>query len=128
MPVCKQIHAHIEVGPSNTRIKEYGHRNNDGHVECFIAVPDTDMPFTINLWTEGYIAPGLAVWVFMDGKYQSNRNKINMQLPVDDVSPSQYEANFRFRQKEEKMSDGSFVAREWTFAELKGGKLPRFRQ
>lgn len=126
MPECKQIRAHIEVGPSNTRIQEYHCRNSDGHVECFIAVPDTDMPFSINLWTEGYIAPGLGFWVFMDGEFQSNRNMVDMQLPVDGVPPDRYEAKLRMRQKEEKTSAGSFVAREWTFAQLQRGKLPRF--
>lgn len=118
MPELKQIEASIELGPSNTRLKEYGARYSDGHVETFVAVPDTDMPFTIHLKTQGYIAPGISFFVFMDGEYQCNRNKVGLKLPGDGVKPSEYETDFRLRQKEEKTSAGSFVAREWSFAKL----------
>ncbi|KAK0933350.1 hypothetical protein LTS01_026176, partial [Friedmanniomyces endolithicus] len=57
----------------------------------------------------GYIAPGLAAFVFMDGQYQCNRNRLRLKLPEDGVDPSQYEIDFYMRQKEEKAADGRFV-------------------
>ncbi|KAK0848845.1 hypothetical protein LTS02_013889, partial [Friedmanniomyces endolithicus] len=118
MPTLKQINCSIELGSSNAKLKEYGARYSDGAVETFIAVPDTKMPFYIHLETKGYIAPGLAAFVFMDGQYQCNRNRLGLKLPVDGVDSSQYEVDFYMRQKEEKGADGRFVGREWTFAQL----------
>ncbi|KAK0286181.1 hypothetical protein LTR35_004615 [Friedmanniomyces endolithicus] len=118
MPTLKQINCSIELGSSNAKLKEYGARYSDGAVETFIAVPDIKMPFYIHLETKGYIAPGLAAFVFMDGQYQCNRNRLGLKLPVDGGDPSQYEIDFYMRQKEEKGADGRFVGREWTFAQL----------
>ena len=125
MPTLKQISCSIELGLGNTKLKEYGARYSDGHVESFIAVPDTDIPFTVHIKSEGYIAPGLAFFVFMDGEYQCNRNRTCLQLPGPDVQIRQYETEFRLRQKEEKTSFGSFVVRDWTFAKLNRGKTSK---
>ncbi|KAK3117935.1 hypothetical protein LTR53_000227 [Teratosphaeriaceae sp. CCFEE 6253] len=118
MPTLKQVSCSIELGPRGTKLKEYGARYSDGGVETFVAVPETKIPFHIHLETKGYIAPGLAAFVFMDGQYQCNRNRLRLKLPEDGVDPSQYEIDFYMRQKEEKAADGRFVGREWTFAEL----------
>ena len=123
MPKLKQINCSIELGPSNTKLKEYGARYSDGHVEAFIAVPDTDIPFTIHLTTEGHIAPGIAFFVFMDGEYQCNRNRVCLKLPGEGVQPKDYETDFRLRQKEEKTTFGTFVVRDWTFAKLDRGDV-----
>ena len=123
MPTLKQINCSIELGPSNTKLKEYGARYSDGHVESFVAVPETDIPFSIHLQSEGYIAPGIAFFVFMDGEYQCNRNRIGLKLPLEDIQPTEYETEFRVRQKEEKTSFGTFVVRNWTFAKLNEGIL-----
>ena len=121
MPELKQIEVSLELGTSNTKLKEYGARYSDGHVETFVAVPETDMPFSIHITTKHYIAPGIAFFVFMDGEYQCNRNRIGLRLPADGVDPNEYETEFRMRQKEEKNSAGTFVAREWSFAKLNTG-------
>ena len=122
MPKLKQIECSIELGPRNVKLKEYGARYNDGHVETFIAIPDTDIPFTIHIKTDGYIAPGLAFFAFMDGEYQCNRNRIGFKVPGPGVEPAQYETEFRLRQKEEKTAYGSFVSRDWSFKKLQTGK------
>lgn len=129
MPTLKQINCSIELGPSNTKLKEYGARYSDGHVETFVAVPDTDIPFTVHLKSEGYIAPGLAFFVFMDGEYQCNRNRVCLKLPGEGVQPQDYETEFRVRQKEEKTSFGTFVVRDWTFAKLNRGEaIPKTKR
>ncbi|KXL45360.1 MAG: hypothetical protein FE78DRAFT_134072, partial [Acidomyces sp. 'richmondensis'] len=118
MPTLKQISCFVELGRGRTRLKEYGARYSDGHVESFIAVPDLSVPFCVHVQSEGYIAPGLAVFVFMDGEYQCNRNRQHLKLPGKGVSARQYEVDFTLRQKEEKKANGGFVGREWTFAQL----------
>ena len=121
MPKLKQISCSIELGSSNIKLNEYDTQYSDGYVETFVAVPETDLPFTIHVTSGGYIAPGLALFVFMDGEYQCNRNRSNLKLPGGDTPSGDYEIDFRLRQKEENASDCSFVARDWTFAKLQRG-------
>ena len=123
MPTLKQIHCSIELGASNIKLPEYGTTVGDGYTECFIAVPDTNIPFNVHIKSEGYIGPGLACFLFMDGVHQTNRNRIRLPMPGPGVKASDYEVEFRVRQKEEKTSDGMFLGREWTFALLDRGKL-----
>ncbi|KAI7281517.1 hypothetical protein KC345_g4060 [Hortaea werneckii] len=118
MPKLKQLVCSIELGQSRTPLQEYGARYSDGAVESFVAVPDTKIPFCIRLKSEGYIAPGLAAFVFMDGQYQCNRNKLQLRMPDDGMPESDYEIDFCLRQKEEKTANGTFVGRQWSFAEL----------
>lgn len=117
----KQISCSIELGPSNVKLPEYGTIVRDGYVETFVAVPDANIPFTLHIKTTGYIAPGLAIFVYMDGDYQCNRNRTNLKFPAEGLPKKEYEAEFRLRQKEEKTGDGKFVAREWSFARLDRG-------
>ena len=124
MPTLKQIQCSIELGPGHVKLKEYGTKYGDGYVQTFIAVPDTDIAFTVHIETEGYIAPGLAFWVFMDGEYQCNRNRVGLKLPGPTVDPARYEVEFRLRQKEERNAYGSFVGREWSFKQLDRSKHP----
>jgi hypothetical protein len=121
MPTLKQITTSIELGSGDTRLKEYDHRFTDGAVECFIMAPETDIPCHVRITTSGYIAPGLAAYVFIDGEYQCNRNRSCLEVPAEGVDPAEYEIDFKLRQKEEKTSDGYFVARDWFFTPLKTG-------
>lgn len=122
MPALKQIRCSVELGPRNVKLQEYGAKYSDGYVQTFIAVPDTDIPFTIHVETEGYIAPGIAFFVFMDGEYQCNRNRVDLKLPGPGVDPAEYQTDFRMRQKEEKTSYGSFISRPWSFKKLQTSK------
>jgi hypothetical protein len=121
MPTLKQISCSLELGSTNTKLKEYKHTYLDGGCEVYVAVPDTDIPFHIRVTSTGYIAPGLAAYVFIDGRYQCNRNRQGLSLPTDDTSPADYEVDFKLRQKEENTVGGLFVAREWSFAQLRAG-------
>lgn len=117
MPTLKQINCSIELG-NDTALKEYGIKYDDGVVETYIAVPNTKQPFQIHVQSTGYIAPGLAVFVFMDGIYQANRNKLDLKLHSRNGQRQDCEIDFLIRQKEEKDASGLFVGREWTFAHL----------
>ena len=123
MPKLKQITCSIELGQSRTKLREYGARYSDGAVETFIAVPETHVPFCVRVQSDGYIAPGLAVFVFMDGQYQCNRNKLKLSIPTDNMPKNQYEVDFCLRQKEEKTASGTFVGRDWSFAQLDTCKI-----
>ncbi|KAK6439237.1 hypothetical protein LTR95_004552 [Oleoguttula sp. CCFEE 5521] len=118
MPKLKQITCSLELAPNDVKLKEYDQRFRDGAVECFVAVPEAPIPFSVHMHTHGWIASGMAMFIFIDGVYQCNRNK---RCPgVLGVSETDsYDIDFRVRQREEKMADSSFIGREWMFQALK---------
>jgi hypothetical protein len=118
MPSLKQLTCTIELGSSHTKVAEYGKDYGDGHVTSYIAVPSEEVNFSIHLTSQGYIAPGLAMFVYMDGQYQCNRNRRGLQVPSKGVRDEHVEVDLRVRQKESKQADGSFLGRDWTFAGL----------
>ncbi|KAK5105811.1 hypothetical protein LTR62_002134 [Meristemomyces frigidus] len=119
MPTLNHIKCSVELVANKVQLKEYGTKYSDRAVETFIAVPQSDLPFVVRLQSEGYIAPGLSAFVFIDGEYHSNRNKLNLKLPNEAIDPCESVVDFTFRQKEDKDSDGNFIGRPWTFAKLK---------
>jgi len=122
MPKLKQLNCSIEFGHTNVKLKEYGTSYSDGHVETFIAVPDEEVEFSIHLTSEGYVAPGIAFFVYIDGRYQCNRNRRGLVVPEKKTPPVHYEVDLRVRQKESKQPEGSFIGRGWTFHELNTGE------
>ncbi len=121
MPKLRQIECSIELGSANIKLKEYDTLYNDGYVDTFVPVPETDINFTIHIKSSGYIAPGLAFFVFMDGEYQCNRNYLNLKLPGPGVTPRGYELDVRLRQKEQQHGDETFITRDWIFTKLQKG-------
>ncbi|OCL07107.1 hypothetical protein AOQ84DRAFT_65589 [Glonium stellatum] len=118
MPKLKDLDCSIELGRSNEKLREYGASYADGVVEAFVAIPSTPKNFTIHLLSTGYIAPGLAMFVYIDGVYQCNRNRQGLVIPDDVNSSSNACVDFRVRQKEERQADGKFMGREWNFEKL----------
>lgn len=124
MPLLKQISCHVQLSdPYGTVLREHGTQYGDGFVETFIAVPDEPSEFCITLSSSGFIAPGISMFVFMDGQYQCNRNRRGLIIPGRGVPSFQTEVNFVVRQKEHKRADGKFVARPWRFEKLNVGKM-----
>ena len=123
MPSLKDLHCSIELPDTDTRLQEFATKYTDGCVETFVAVPSGPQPFAIRLHSCDFIAPGLSVYVFIDGVYQCNRNRQNLKLrkPPDRKAL----VDFRVCQKEEQQKDGSMVAREWRFEKLNIGTLSR---
>ncbi|EFE44153.1 hypothetical protein TRV_01046 [Trichophyton verrucosum HKI 0517] len=80
MPTLKQLTCHIEWANCSIPFKEYGVTYRDGSVECLVPVQPASTPFSIRLTSSGYIAPGLAMFVYMDGVYQCNRNRDDLIL------------------------------------------------
>ncbi|KAF2808607.1 uncharacterized protein BDZ99DRAFT_341652, partial [Mytilinidion resinicola] len=122
MPSLKDINCSIELAGSYEKLHEYGVTYSDGVVEAYIPIPTNPKPFTVHLTTSGYIAPGLAMFVYIDGVYQCNRNRQGLIIPDGTVSLDRTLVDFRVRQKEETRSDGRFLGREWSFEKLNVGK------
>ncbi|KAJ4287297.1 hypothetical protein N0V90_012695 [Kalmusia sp. IMI 367209] len=116
MPSLKDLHCFIELSNGKAQLKEFGTTYGDGCVETFVAVPGRSQPFAIRLRSSKFIAPGLAMYVFIDGVYQCNRNRQHLKLrkPPDRKSL----VDFVVRQKEEKQDDGIMMARDWSFERL----------
>ncbi|KAH0362824.1 hypothetical protein KCU65_g7795, partial [Aureobasidium melanogenum] len=115
MPSLKQLTCSIELGSTHIKVLEYGKDYGDGHVTSYIAVPSEEVNFSVHLTSQGYIAPGLAMFVYMDGQYQCNRNRRGLKVPGKGIKSDQVEVDLRVRQKETKQADGSFLGRDWTF-------------
>ena len=45
-------------------------------------------PFSVHLTSHGYTAPGLAMFVYVDGVYQVNRNRHNSKIPDEGTKRS----------------------------------------
>jgi len=123
MPTLKRLTCTVEWAGSNLALEEYQTSYADGYVETYIAVPSTPIPFSVHLKSTGYIAPGLAMFVYMDGVYQCNRNRYNLKIPNDNTKRKQTEVDFRVRQKEEMLPDGTFVGKQWKFDKVEIRKM-----
>lgn len=121
MPELNQISCHLEFGDTDVKAKGYGIQYTDKHVSCYVAIPSEPLTFSIVLDSHGYLAPGLAAFVYIDGLYQCNRHRVGLVAPARDVSQDQYQVHFRFRQKEERLSNGTMIGRDWSFSKLNVG-------
>ena len=65
MPKLKQLSCSVEHSPSDEEFAEYQTTYSDGYVQTFIAIPDRPTSFSIHLQSDGYIAPGLAMFVYV---------------------------------------------------------------
>jgi hypothetical protein len=115
MPSLGELECQIEKADTGDPFEEYGTVYGDGVVETYIAVPSSPQNFSLRLRSKGYISEGLAALVFMDGEYQCNRNRLNLKPIRKGLPRSATEINFRMRQKEKPVGDGSFIGREWRF-------------
>lgn len=118
MPTLKQLACTLEKEPSRTPLTEYGTSYSDGFVETHVAVPDERTGFGIHLHSHGYIAPGLAMFVYIDGVYQCNRHRHSLLVPDGTITPEFYEVDFHVFQQEEKVGKGKFLGRAWSFNTL----------
>ncbi|EGD95972.1 hypothetical protein TESG_03434 [Trichophyton tonsurans CBS 112818] len=119
MPTLKQLTCHIEWANCSIPFKEYGVSYRDGSVECLIPVQPASTPFSIRLTSSGYIAPGLTMFVYMDGVYQCNRNRDDLIFKKGCKGKTKVkDVNFCVRQKEERLPDGSWIGRPWRFEPL----------
>jgi hypothetical protein len=116
MPSLKDLNCVIELSESQQELRELGTIYGDGFVETFVPVPSKLQSFSIHLTSNKFIAPGIAIFVYVDGVYQCNRNRQNWKLRKP--SDSRSLVDFRVRQKEERQKDDSMIAREWAFDKL----------
>ncbi|KAH8732710.1 hypothetical protein GQ44DRAFT_765791 [Phaeosphaeriaceae sp. PMI808] len=116
MPKLKDLNCSIELSATQKPLQEFGTTYGDGFVETFVPVPSKPLSFSIHLTSNKFIAPGISMYVFVDGVYQCNRNRQDLKLRKG--SDNRTLVDFRVRQKEEKQKDGSIIAREWKFEKL----------
>lgn len=129
MPSLKDLSCSIELADPQQTLQEYGSTYGDGFLETFVAVPSEARPFAVRLTSNAYIAEGLAMYVFIDGVYQCNRNQRGLKdrrrgssSSDKPLSPRHTLVDFVVRQKEETQKCGEMIAREWKFEKLNTGK------
>ncbi|KAL8939056.1 MAG: hypothetical protein Q9216_003563 [Gyalolechia sp. 2 TL-2023] len=120
MPSLKQLTCNIEwtASGSSLPLQEYGTTYSDGIVETYIVVPEVPTPFAIRLKSDGYIAPGLSMFVYIDGEYQCNRGRNNLKIPDSTTHERETNVNFVVRQKEKPIRGGGFFGCQWIFGTL----------
>ena len=127
MRSLKDLICHVQWADTGSPFPEYGTIYGDGLVESYLAIPPHPQVFTISLKSRMFISEGLAMIVFIDGQYQCNRNRVNLQplQPGKDESPtSKSTINFLLRQKEKPLGDGTYMGREWRFDDCNLGECP----
>lgn len=124
MPTLKNLNCSIELSNPDQTLPEYGTSYGDGVVETFVAVPSNPRKFAVRLKSTGYIAEGLAMYVFIDGVYQCNRNRQDLEdrLSKGKKPDRRSLVDFVVRQKEERQKNGEMVARSWNFEKLNIGE------
>jgi hypothetical protein len=127
MPTLNKLTCTILLPPTDTPLPEYRRKYLDSSVSVYVPVPEIPIlqaapTFNIQLRSEDeWLAPGLAMFVYIDGYYQCNRSK---RTPLTGSSALE----LRVRQKEEKLAGGSggFVGREWRWVQLDVGMFLLF--
>lgn len=123
MPQLKQLSCCIQWAETGAPFQEYGTHYGDGVVETFLVVPDHPQAFTIRLVSRGFIFEGLAMVVFIDGNYQTNRNRVNLVPPKKDLERNRTEIDFLLRQKEKSHGENVYMGRQWRFDDHNVGEL-----
>lgn len=123
MPTLGHLTCNILLPPTDTPLPEYKRKYLDSSVSVYVPVPDIPVlevapAFNIYLSSDAWLAPGLAVFVYIDGVYQCNRSR-----RTSSDGPSRGAVEVRLRQKEEKVAGGlgDFVGREWRWVALDVG-------
>lgn len=118
MPTLRELTCSVELFGDQTALREFGTTYNDSLVETFVSVPSKPQSFSIHVISDTISAPGIAIFVFIDGVYQCNRNKPCVRRRRDILSEGKHCVDLRVRQKEETLSNGEMVARMWAFEKL----------
>ena len=115
MPTLGDLNCSIELGRRNSLLREYGTLYGNKRVSCWICAPPPDINFSIHLASVGpngfTAAPGLAMFVFIDGQYQCNRN-------ITTIEEQKGAIDLRVRQKEEPTEGRRFIGRDWCCSPL----------
>ena len=115
MPHNSLLSCFIEIGEAHSRLREHGTNYRDRTCETYVAIPSRPTPFSIHLFNDSYIAPGLSVYVWIDGVYQTNRNKRS-------ATAEKPKLEFRLGNKENLLKDGQAIAQGWWFDKLNIGE------
>ncbi|KAF4552295.1 Protein phosphatase PP2A regulatory subunit B [Elsinoe fawcettii] len=121
MPELSGIKCTVELGANNQVLDEFHTTYGNQRVGCYLCVPDNDQPFSIHVTTTSFVHTGIAVFAFMDGQYQANRNKTGIPSTIAGTDVDRKgQVDIRLRQKEEADASGKFIiGREWRFSTLK---------
>ena len=118
MPVLKQLSCWVES--KGEPLQEYVTSYGDGIVQSHILVPAKSASFSIRLRSNDFIASGLAMFVYIDGIYQCNRNRHCLKAFEKVQSKRETIVNFRVARKERYLLSGTWLTQDWRFEKLDG--------
>jgi hypothetical protein len=117
MPSLGYLTCNVLLAKDSTPFTEYATKYYDSAVETYIAVPDEPSKFYISIRSSTFIASGLAAFVFIDGKYQANRNHRGF------TERNHVKYDVMFTGAESKDILGRDVVSVWWFDSITFGKL-----
>jgi hypothetical protein len=115
MPALGHLECHLELEPGGIQFDEYRIQYSNSAVKSYVVVPGHSSTFSIVLNVEGYIAPGLSVYVFMDGVFQVSKNK------ATGGRNAKKGIQLRFSQREQHITNERVIARDWRFEKFNVG-------
>jgi hypothetical protein len=118
MPTSNHVSCTVRLANSfDEPVPEYATTYSDCAVSTYIAIPQHRIWFEIHLDSDGYIAPGLAAFVYIDGNYVGNKNTVGFTPGIE------HQLHLVFDGFEE-LSDGgeNVTKRNWWFEEFNVGK------
>jgi hypothetical protein len=118
MPALGSLTCEVVLAHETRPLHEYSTTYYNSGVEVYIAIPSTRSQFYISVKADAYIAYGLAAFVFIDSKYQANRNHRGFT--------PQGRALFDVFFKGGEISGGGdeIVVTDWWFDNVNFGELP----
>jgi hypothetical protein len=119
MPTLNHITCTVQLANAlDDSVPEYATAYGNGIVSAYIAVPQHRTWFEIHLESDGYVAPGLAAFVYVDGTYVGNKNTVSLS------QTEEHQLQLVFDGFEELSDDGGNVTRRgWWFEEFIVGEF-----
>ena len=118
MPTLNHVTSTVRLANAlDEPVPEYATAYSDRAVSAYIAIPQHRSWFEIHLDSDGYVAPGLAAFVYVDGTYAGNKNAVGF-------APRRANClRLVFDGFEELAEDGGSVTkRNWWFEEFNIGE------
>ncbi|PVH98128.1 hypothetical protein DM02DRAFT_630500 [Periconia macrospinosa] len=120
MPSLRNLHCSITLPEFDMVLPEGKTTCDEPIVRTHITVPPArPLPFEVRLTSSKYIAPGLSMYVFINGEYQCKLEKTGMELLRGALCETQSLVDFRVRQRLVYLEDGSIVPTEMMFEDEK---------
>jgi hypothetical protein len=118
MPILGSLSCSVVLANTSHALREYKPEYHNSAVETYLLIPSHRAQFHISLKADAYMSPGLAAFVFIDGKYQVNRSYRGFK------SEGKTKFGVTFTGAEVSRSKNNIAKTTWWFDGLQFGSSP----